>query len=298
MNHSKQKTIDPRAIALLEEWRQARGVAEIALEHEVIAGGTMAFSGAGSWSNQASGLGLRGPVSGEELDRLVAFYRDRGVPAAIEVAPFAHQSLIAGLRERGFLLKDFEMVFAARVEAGEDCSQRTMVPLDPSIEIRRHEPGDEAADHAFLLASMSGFVPEGQDAPLASDLEVGLRCLRHPRTVNVAAFSDGQIVGAGAMELATDVPDESGRPTPIACFFGVSVLPGYRRRGVQQALIAARLQACADAGCELVCIHAHPGVATERNALRMGFQHVYTKVTLVRALELAHARNGAPPAVG
>jgi len=294
----EQIPFEMRWVAILEEWRQARGVAEIAIEAEPIAGGTMAYSGPGSWSNQASGLGLRGPVTPADLDRLVAFYQTRASAAAIEVAPFADASLIHGLRERGFLLKDFEMVFATRVESGEDCRRRATVPLDPSVEVRRFEPGDAEADRAFLLASMSGFVPEGQTEPNAADLEVGLNCLRHPRTVNVAAYADGRIVGAGAMELAPDVPDEADRPTPIACFFGVSVLPDYRRRGIQQAIIAARLQACADSGCELACIHAHPGVATERNAMRMGFHHAYTKVTLIRPLDAPPARPASPPSVG
>ncbi|TVQ60666.1 MAG: N-acetyltransferase [Phycisphaerales bacterium] len=283
---------------MLEEWRQARGVAEIAVEHEPLAGGTMAYSAPGSCSNQASGLGLRAPVTVAELDRLVAYYRERNEPAAIEVAPFADVSLVHGLRERGFLLKDFEMVFATRVEPGEDCRARMTVALDPSVEVRRYEPGDAASDRAFLLASMSGFVPEGQTEPNEGDLEVGLNCLRHPRTVNVAAYAEGRIVGAGAMELATDVPDEHNRPTAIACFFGVSVVPEYRRRGIQQAMIAARLQVCADAGCELACIHAHPGVGTERNALRMGFQHAYTKVTLIRPLEGSPSRDPAHGSIG
>lgn len=78
-----------------------------------------------------------------------------------------------------------------------------------------------------------------------------------------------------------DTPGAGGRPATVGCFFGVSELPEFRRRGIQQALIAARLQACVDAGCELACIHSSPGIGTERNAARMGFALAYTKVTLV-----------------
>ena len=55
----------------------------------------------------------------------------------------------------------------------------------------------------------------------------------------------------------------------------------FRRRGIQQALMAARLQACADAGCRIACIHSDPAVATARNARRLGFALAYTTVTVV-----------------
>jgi GNAT superfamily N-acetyltransferase len=266
-------------ICLLEEWRQARATAEIADESEDIAGGTMCFSGSGSWSNQAAGLGLRGPVSGAELDRLVAFYRDRGAPPRIEVAAHVDSSLLAGLRDRGFGVVEFELVFATHVVPGEDCAGRMTVPPPPGVEIRRHVPGDDAADEAFVRVAMSGFVPEGE-AMDPVDIPVGVRTLRHPRAVSYGAWADGELVAAAGAGIRPGVPDEEGRPHAISCFFGASVLPAFRRRGVQQALIAARLQACADAGCELACIHGSPGAGTERNARRMGFTLAYTKLVM------------------
>ncbi len=77
-----------------------------------------------------------------------------------------------------------------------------------------------------------------------------------------------------------EVPKVDG--PKAAALFALAVLPAYRRRGVQQALIAARLRAAAEAGATVVTISALPGVATERNARRMGFQVAYTKVVLVR----------------
>lgn len=97
-------------IARLEEARQAVAVAELADEHIGISGGTVCFSGAGSWMNQAQGLGLSGGVTSEEIDQLVEFYTSRGVEPKIEVCCFTHHSLTQGLEERGFTLLEFENV--------------------------------------------------------------------------------------------------------------------------------------------------------------------------------------------
>ena len=49
---------------------------------------------------------------------------------------------------------------------------------------------------------------------------------------------------------------------------------------VQAALIARRLEHARDQGCELVTIGSRPGIATERNAARLGFYVAYTKVIM------------------
>ena len=58
--------------------------------------------------------------------------------------------------------------------------------------------------------------------------------------------------------------------------------PRARRKGVQQALIAARLRVLRDRGVFLATIGSRPGEGTERNVWRMGFQVAYTKVVLVK----------------
>ena len=88
--------------------------------------------------------------------------------------------------------------------------------------------------------------------------------------VSRLAEADGEIIGAGKADV-TEV---------VGGLFGLSVLPAWRRRGVQQALIVARLEALRERGCRWATISSEPGVATERNARRMGFELAYTKVDL------------------
>ena len=70
-----------------------------------------------------------------------------------------------------------------------------------------------------------------------------------------------------------------------AALFGAAVAPDYRRRGIQQALVAERLRVARERGAKVATIGCRTGQepsGTERNARRMGFQAAYTKPHLVR----------------
>jgi hypothetical protein len=66
--------LDLADIARLEERRQAELLAAVAPVIQPFAGGVMGFHEPGSWQNQASGAGLDGPVSDDELDAMIEFY--------------------------------------------------------------------------------------------------------------------------------------------------------------------------------------------------------------------------------
>jgi hypothetical protein len=51
-----------------------------------VAGGRAIFTGMGFFTNRAMAMGLHGPVSGDEIERVEAFYAERGVPSEIEIA--------------------------------------------------------------------------------------------------------------------------------------------------------------------------------------------------------------------
>lgn len=68
----------------------------------------------------------------------------------------------------------------------------------------------------------------------------------------------------------------------VCALFGLSLLPEFRRRGIQQALIAARLNSASVRGARLATIGSKPGAETERNVRRMGFATAYTKPVMVR----------------
>lgn len=273
---TNEGSIDPAEIALREERRQAAAIADLATEKEWIAGGVMSFGGSGSWQNYAVGLGLDGPVHGRDLDRVVAFYRDRGVDPTVEVSPYADDSLVNGLAERGFALREFETVLARTIGPREDLRPS---PWPQGLEIVDVDPRDEGQVRTFIDVSTSGFRPEGQPLDGANEV-LSRRMVEHPRSRCFLALVDGVPAGGGGLEIGDGV----------ACLFGTSVLPPFRRRGIQGALILRRLERCRGEGGRLAVIHSKPGAATDRNAMRLGFALAYTRVILAqRAFEQPNA---------
>ena len=260
--------LDVVEVARLAEGRLARGTAEVADEYIEVADGVACWSGPKAWSSLAAGIGLAGPVSDADLDRLVAFYDERGGAARIEVAPFVPESLIAGLGARGFRLRRFENVLARELAADDDLRGLLTHGWPSGLEVR---PPHADEVEAFVIASEAGFLEPGQRIDPA-DLEVGVRMVSHPRVHSFCAVVDGEIVGASSMEVDGE----------IAGLFGTSVYEAYRRRGIQQAVLVARLERARALGARIATIDSLPGIPTERNARRLGFEGAYTKVMLVR----------------
>ena len=205
--------ITPPELARLEEPRQAIGTAEISLESEAIAGGMMCFGGKGSWANQANGLGLDGPVSKEEIARLVDFYVSRGHEPCIEVADCADESLLVQLEAHGFTLVEFEHVWYREIDPEEDLKQAMPHPLPEGLTVERVDPEDEAGVDEFIRASSSGFLKEGETLP-QSNYDLGKRMIQHPRSAGFTAKIDGVVVGGGAMEVTPETA--ASVPIPIA----------------------------------------------------------------------------------
>ncbi len=230
----------------------------------------------GQWCNQAIGLGMHGPVSSEDLDRLIAFYESEGIQAQVELCPFADESLLQGLSARGFVIREFENTWYRPSPEGltaED-SLLTPWPVGDDAEPMRVEvvqPGDEDLLRVAVEVSMSAFVPEGYDFG-ESEMAIHRRMVEMPYCRKIVAWMDGEVVAAGGMK---------SKP-PLGAMFGVTVRERWRRRGVQQALMAWRLATAAADGCRTMVIHGKPGEPTERNAQRMGFRLAYTTVIVVK----------------
>ena len=257
------RTMDLAEIAQLAEARQARSVAVLADEAEPIAGGIMCFAGVGSWANQAMGLGMNGPVEPAEIDRLVRFYESRGVEPKIELCPFAHETLVRGLAERSFVLREFENVLALDL--------RSVPPLPEmprGIEIVPLDPADERLADSYITIMLEGVAP-ADPQQLTRSLR---RMFNAPGYHGFLAMIDGEVAATGTCHI----------DGPSAALVGVATLDRFRRRGCQQAMMIHRLRLAMDAGCRYAFVHSNPLIATGRNAMRLGFQIAFTKSILAR----------------
>ena len=255
-----------KSIAILEEARQAEMTADVAKVSETIEGGWMCFSEKGSWTNQAVGLGLSAPITSKSIDRLIAFYKSRGVEPKIELASFADQTLVDALAAKGFLVREFENVMVCDTDIDIDTSGQ---PEGLSIDIVDIDNRREV--ETFIKVSTSGFRPTGAPVPEAL-WNASHQLLSLPRCFSFLARINGIAVSGSSIDIGGKV----------GCLMGTSVLPDWRRRGIQSALIAHRLQFAAAKGLDLVTIHSHPGIPTERNATRLGFKLAYVKAIMVR----------------
>jgi ribosomal protein S18 acetylase RimI-like enzyme len=65
---------------------------------------------------------------------------------------------------------------------------------------------------------------------------------------------------------------------------GAGTLAEFRGRGLQTALLRARLAADAAAGCEYAVVVTQAGTTSQRNCERLGFRLAYSKVTVIKNL--------------
>ena len=254
------------AVGGAETLRRLR--AESGAAVEPIAGGFAVYCGANSPITQAVGMGLDGAVSEEEFDRLENFYRSRGEPVRVETCPLADHSFIELFGKRGYRVTEFTNVMALPLDAASGTQSWPGPPDGMSIE----KIGREQID-LWTLTVAQGFA---EHFPVTQELlEVMKMFALGVETECCLARVDGKVAGGATLAIRNGV----------AGLFGASTLPLFRRRGVQTALLHARLLRAAAAGCDLAVSLALPGSTSQRNIVRQGFSVLYTRVKFEKGIE-------------
>jgi GNAT superfamily N-acetyltransferase len=228
---------------------------------EAVAGGFAVFAGDGSPLNRAVGLGLHGPVTDTDLDHVEQLYLSRQATPRIDLCPLADPSLLALLREHNFLLERFFNVMA-RPLTNEDAAALAATPIT--------QAAPEEAE-LWIRTTAQGFT--GQDNPPQADLDILAPNFYSQDATCFFAWVDGQPAGGGTMFIHEGAAELGGASTRSA----------FRKRGVQTALLRARLAAARKAGCDLAASMTEPGSDSQRNMERAGFRLAYTKASMVKA---------------
>ena len=241
-------------------------------ESRVIAmsGGVAAITEAafGRKLNHVTGLGMGVPVFSDELAELEKIYAALGLDTQVDICPHAHGSALAVLAERDYRVNAFSNTYARYLPPDEVFA----APRD-GIEI----VADRAiVEPIFVEQSVAGFSVQAVSRPVILLETLARIALQRSDTLLFAARCDGSIAGTAGMSLI-----ETGAGL-VAHLYIASTLPAQRGRGIQLALLNARLAAARSAGCVLACVTARPANTSARNTERAGFGLAYTKSTFVR----------------
>jgi GNAT superfamily N-acetyltransferase len=256
---------DPAALARRLERAEAEQLARAgspgragALE---VAGGIAVSKGPRSPLSAAFGLALAGPVSSAELGRVEAHLGALGGDVRVELCAHADPSLAAELARRGYRVERF-LLALARPLAG------AAAPRAAGLVVREIGPDEARAWADAIAVAHLGSAPESDEA--AEDL---LALARMDGAACFAAFAGGTPVAVGLVSAHEGV----------ATLAGAGVLPGWRGRGLQGALVAARLAWAGARGCDVAAAATEPGGPSQRTLERAGFRVAYPKVVMVRA---------------
>lgn len=224
-----------------------------------VAGAYAMFDGPASPITQTFGLGLFAEPTPADLDRLEAFFQERGAPVCHEVSPLAGLPLADLLSSRGYKPLEFTSVMYQPLTPAAD----PPAPVDPRLQTRLILGGEE---EIWSQISARGWSEHLEWIEFL--LSLGRVTASADGSLCFFAHLDGEPVATAVLIC------HSG----VAYLAGASTVPEARRQGAQRALLEARMNMAASQGCDLVMMCAQPGSASQRNAERQGFRIAYTRI--------------------
>ena len=223
-----------------------------------VAGAYAMFDGPASPVTQTFGLGMFAEPTPADLDRLEAFFLERGAPVCHEVSPFAGLPLADLLSRRGYRPVEFTSVMYQPIAP----AAASLAPPNSRLGARRIFEGEEDL-WSRISARGWGEHPEWTDFLL----RIGRVVASCEDSFSFFAHLDGQPVAAAVLRCHEGV----------ALFGGACTVPEARNQGAQRALLQARMNLAASRRCDLAMMCALPGSASQRNAERHGFRIAYTR---------------------
>jgi len=198
---------------------------------------TAIFSGTGLPVNVAT-LAPGGRPTAGNLQATADFFQSRGVQPGVQVFSDVATETLAALAEAGFVLTQILHVYLHPL---------TILPNPSAVTVQ------DALPDLWAQVASRAFGP-GSEAIM--EVNAALPDLRR-----VMAWVDDQPAGVGLM----------GTERGVALLFSGATLPEQRNRGVQSALLAARLRLAAQQGADFASVCVTPGSGSERNVRRAGF---------------------------
>lgn len=204
------------------------------------------------WS-KALGFGFDGPVTGDLIEELIAFYRsNQATHAVVQIAPEV-------------LPADWDRIVADHGLRPGSGIHKLVARIDElqfgSSDLRIDEAGPEHAEE-WVTVALTGF---GMPREGLGDMLVAAVTRGELRTFG--AWDGDRMVAVGGLLVQG----------PLASLNTGATLPGYRGRGAQSALIAARAKAAAAAGSDWVVSETAETGSSLNNMRRAGLRSLYLR---------------------
>ncbi|WP_034263911.1 GNAT family N-acetyltransferase [Actinospica robiniae] len=218
--------------------------------------------------NRAGGFSPEYPIDADVVARTIDFYREKQLSSgAFMVAPPVLPTDWTSIAAKYDLVEGTRYVKLACDVESAVATTDVLGPLDPKLHIGLVE-SRQAREWASAMMPALGFAPEL--------IDVAEACVGRPGWRQFAAWEGERIVGVGSIFVNGE----------CANMMGGATLEGWRGRGVQTALLAARIRAAHAAGCRWMVAEAFaeaPGQhnSSLHNMLRSGFERLYDRVAWV-----------------
>ncbi|MFF3559725.1 N-acetyltransferase [Streptomyces sp. NPDC002574] len=217
--------------------------------------------------NRAGGFGPDRPIDRDTVAEMCEFFRRQQAPSGMfMIAP----SLLPP--DWDSIAGTFGLTEGTRfVKLGLDIESAVAQAVEPlSSELRVGRVGTEQA-HEWATVMMPTLGHAMPDV-----IEMAEACVGRPDWQQYAVWEGERIIAVGSIYVNGECAD----------MFGGATLEGWRGRGAQSALLAARVSAARAAGCRWMVAEAFaegPGEhnSSLHNMLSTGFERMYERVSWV-----------------
>lgn len=227
-------------------------------------GALLTFDGIESPTTQSFGLGLSEELTDAVLAESEAFFFTRGTAATHEVSPLVGPSALQLLCARGYLPIEVSNVLFRSIE----------------------KPGP--ASESNLRVRVVG----AEETALWGDVSTRGWTYEHPeledfmrRTCHLLVNREGSPCFLGEVDGQPGAAAAMVIHKGVALLAGAATLPEKRCRGLQGALLEARLNYAYEQGCDLAMMVTEAGSNSQRNAERKGFRIAYTRMKWRREVQ-------------
>jgi len=258
-----------RQLEMCHAWRcvhysraQAQLHPECGVRIETTCGGQAIFAGMTSPLNRVVGMGFDRPVNLDDLECVEAFFSFKNTTPRIDICPLTDPTLLETLRQKNYSIEAFQNILIYPLSEVHAFQMPNGIDVRPS-------PPEEA--NLWILTTAQGF--EGNEIPSQDALNVLAPNFHAANGTCFMAWVGDTPAGGGGMYTHEGIVEFGGASTRVA----------YRRRGIQTALIYARLKAAQERGNRLAMVITEPGTNSQRNLEKIGFQLAYTKIIMVKS---------------